>query len=316
MTNSTTRTTIIGTHSGIFHADEVVACSIFRLAWGSGVTVVRSRDPAVLRTADVLVDVGLTHNGVDRFDHHQRGGVVVEGRQMASAGLVWNAYSFMAIRAHLEPYEGQPETYAKELAKITEEDVRRVHSMIDEKIMQGVDDVDLAGGRRFGPEEQEVPTVHLSHLVSSFNPPAAEPLTEETRARLSDVQFEAALSVATSFLSREITTAIWTVLEEKKLLELEIGEDGIVVLPEFTPWQGVFTEETHPQLRRVVFPALGGGYRVQQTPWAELLPAEWRGLEKGALRTLTGLEGVVFVHPNGFIGGADTLDDAMAMARA
>jgi uncharacterized UPF0160 family protein len=54
----------------------------------------RSRDPAVLDTCDIVVDVGGVYDeAVQRFDHHQRGFQENFGRgfvtKLSSAGLVY-----------------------------------------------------------------------------------------------------------------------------------------------------------------------------------------------------------------------------------
>jgi uncharacterized UPF0160 family protein len=45
------------------------------------------------------------------------------------------------------------------------------------------------------------------------------------------------------------------------------------------------------------------------------LPAAWRGLRGAELDAVTGVEGGVFVHASGFIGGHSTYDGALALAR-
>lgn len=64
---------IIATHNGKFHADEVFAVSLLkRLDRFADAEVVRTRDPEVLKTADVVVDVGGQYDpATHRYDHHQ-----------------------------------------------------------------------------------------------------------------------------------------------------------------------------------------------------------------------------------------------------
>ena len=45
------------------------------------------------------------------------------------------------------------------------------------------------------------------------------------------------------------------------------------------------------------------------------LPAAWRGLRDAELSAVSGIPGLVFVHASGFIGGADTQEAAVKMAR-
>lgn len=46
------------------------------------------------------------------------------------------------------------------------------------------------------------------------------------------------------------------------------------------------------------------------------LPLPWRGLRDDELSRESGIPGCVFVHMSGFIGGNQTYDGALAMARA
>ena len=45
------------------------------------------------------------------------------------------------------------------------------------------------------------------------------------------------------------------------------------------------------------------------------LPSDWRGLRDDKLSEVSGIEGCVFTHASGFIGGNHTYQGALAMAR-
>lgn len=45
------------------------------------------------------------------------------------------------------------------------------------------------------------------------------------------------------------------------------------------------------------------------------LPREWQGLRDKELSDKSGIPGCVFVHANGFIGGNETYDGVLAMAK-
>ncbi len=73
----------------------------------------------------------------------------------------------------------------------------------------------------------------------------------------------------------------------------------------------------------VLYPGEGGSWRVQCVPVREgsfesrrPLPEPLRGLRDDALSARAGIEGGIFVHATGFIGGMRTLDAALALARA
>ena len=69
--------TVIGTHSGAFQADEALGVWLLRRLdrfGGLAATVVRSRDMKVLEGLPIVIDVGgiYSHDAL-RYDHHQRG---------------------------------------------------------------------------------------------------------------------------------------------------------------------------------------------------------------------------------------------------
>ena len=63
----------IATHSGSFHCDEALGCWLLQHTDKfKSAEIIRSRDPAVLATADIVIDVGGVYDEATlRFDHHQ-----------------------------------------------------------------------------------------------------------------------------------------------------------------------------------------------------------------------------------------------------
>lgn len=61
----------VGTHDGVFHADEVFAIAF--LKWiGYDFRVIRTREKEILSQCDILIDVGGVHDPENgKFDHHQ-----------------------------------------------------------------------------------------------------------------------------------------------------------------------------------------------------------------------------------------------------
>lgn len=64
----------IGTHDGVFHCDEVLACYMLKcLPEYKNAEIVRTRDRDILNQCDIVVDVGAVFAHVEkRYDHHQR----------------------------------------------------------------------------------------------------------------------------------------------------------------------------------------------------------------------------------------------------
>ncbi|KAK6416919.1 hypothetical protein LTR95_017400, partial [Oleoguttula sp. CCFEE 5521] len=96
MSNSSYPPTI-GTHNGHFHADEALAVYLLRLLpTYTNANLVRTRDPSLLQTCDVVCDVGGVHDhSAARYDHHQREFTATfpdRHTKLSSAGLVWMHY--------------------------------------------------------------------------------------------------------------------------------------------------------------------------------------------------------------------------------
>lgn len=62
----------IGTHDGRFHCDEILACAMLSnyVQKFKGAKIVRSRDPKIWDTCDILVDVGGKYEPPRILDHH------------------------------------------------------------------------------------------------------------------------------------------------------------------------------------------------------------------------------------------------------
>ena len=89
---------VIVTHSGSFHTDDVFAAATLTL-WldqqGERYTIIRSREPQVIATADYVFDVGGEYDHArGRYDHHQPEGAGEHDNGIAYAafGLVWKHY--------------------------------------------------------------------------------------------------------------------------------------------------------------------------------------------------------------------------------
>ena len=73
------------THSGKFHADDVLAWAMLSLFLEQKCTLIRTRDPEILQRADIVFDVGGEYNVQNkRFDHHQND---YQG-PLSSAGMI------------------------------------------------------------------------------------------------------------------------------------------------------------------------------------------------------------------------------------
>jgi len=91
---------IIGTHSGVFHCDEALACSLLKYSNDfKDSVIIRSRNTEIHDAVDILVDVGSVFDPDNyRFDHHQRGFDQYFNHEkhpevkMSSAGLIYKYF--------------------------------------------------------------------------------------------------------------------------------------------------------------------------------------------------------------------------------
>jgi uncharacterized UPF0160 family protein len=187
---------------------------------------------------------------------------------------------------------------------------------VDQDLIAGIDAVDNGA---FPGVDYPAKSASISNLISGFNP-------DWDSEQNPDDAFLEAVSFAQGVLARAIASAE-SKARAKALVDEAIAtsEDQIIVLPQFAPWQEyVLTSEDSKAADAlyVVFPSNRGGYNVQAIPDAigsfgnrKPLPEAWRGVPANDLQAVSGVADAKFCHKGGFIGGADSLNGAMAMAR-
>ncbi|MBQ1387866.1 MYG1 family protein [Candidatus Saccharibacteria bacterium] len=274
------------THGGVFHGDEVIATAILS-ALGP---VALNRTFCVPENTNAFVyDIG-----GGQYDHHQRGGngSRENGVPYSSAGLIWRDFGRKLVSCE------------------------QAWAFVDQELIAGIDAADngvLPG------IDYPVKPASLYGLVSGFNP------SWDSKAQ-SDEAFLEAVAFAQGVLARAIASAE-SKARAKALVDaaIEASEDQIIVLPRYAPWQEYVLASENPKAADalyVVFPGSRGGYNVQAIPDAigsygnrKPLPESWRGVPANDLQTASGVADANFCHKGGFIGGADSLNGALAMAR-
>jgi len=99
----------------------------------------------------------------------------------------------------------------------------------------------------------------------------------------------------------------------------------IILLDQFCPWKDHLYDIEHemnlkPVIIYVLFQDSNKSWRVQCVPQSEgsfenRLSILWKGLRDQELSTASGIEGGIFVHATGFIGGNKTKEGALQMAQ-
>ncbi|XP_058717179.1 MYG1 exonuclease [Poecile atricapillus] len=316
----------IGTHDGTFHCDEALACFLLRLLPRyRDAEIVRTRDPQRLAACDVVVDVGGEYDpGRHRYDHHQRSFTESMrslrpdkpwSTKLSSAGLVYCHFGSQILAGLL----GQPEDGPV---------VTALYDKLYENFVEEVDAMDNGIAPAAGEPRYALSTT-LSARVGHLNPRWNDP-DQDTEAG-----FRRAMELAGSeFLQRlDFYHRAWlparALVEEAVRHRFEVDASGQVL--ELSqggcPWkEHLFQLERElalpKPLQLVLFPDRGGQWRVQSVPTAPHsfqsrlpLPEAWRGLRDEALSELAGIHGCIFVHASGFIGGNQTREGALEMAR-
>ncbi|KAJ7487630.1 GAMM1 protein [Mycena galericulata] len=321
---------VIGTHNGTFHCDEALAVFLLRQTAtyrDSGKELVkRTRDPAVLETCDIVVDVGAVYDEAKQlFDHHQRGFTEVFGHgfetKLSSAGLVYKHFGKEVIANKTQLPADDPKVNTLWL-KMYKEFIEAIDA-IDNGISQYPSDVKPKYKSR----------TDLSSRVGTLNPAWNQPSSPQVY----DAQFvKASLLTGEEFLGKlSFYADAWLPARDLLIASIESSKQidptgKILVFEQFLPWKehlfDLEAESGVPESDKAiyaVYPDDGGSWRVQAVPVSsesfdsrKALPEAWRGLRDDTLSAASGIEGCVFVHASGFIGGNKTKEGALQLAKA
>ena len=286
----------IVTHSGTFHADDVFAYSVLRDALDA-FEFVRTRDMALIDSADIVFDVGGIYDPIKgRYDHHMRDLPRREdGTPYSSVGLIWRDYGRRAL-ARLVPGMG-------------EDVLESVRQDIDATFILAIDQADN-GVATAGPS-------HLALLVEAFNP------TWDSGQSYDDAFLEAA-----DFARGILVRACRQAHAEAQALSLVMtaarrAQDArVIVLDRKLPWEKAVFEGGLNDLLFVIYPNedLTAWYCRTIPPEPNsfgqrlALPEAWRGLQETEFSEAAGIEDGVFCHPGGFICGARSQEPALRLA--
>ncbi|KAI0681814.1 GAMM1 protein [Cytidiella melzeri] len=320
-------TKFIGTHNGTFHCDEALAVYLLRLTEAyADADLKRSRDPAVLDTCTIVVDVGGVYDeSKQRFDHHQRGFTEVFGHgfdtKLSSAGLVYKHFGREIIARSLK-------------TTLDDQRVDVLWLKLYKEFIEAIDGID--NGISQYPSDIK-PRYRLRTDVSArvgFLNPA---WNQSFDPQIVDAQFlKASKLVGDEFMERlEYYANAWLPARDLVAAALknrtQAEPDGKIILFEsYAPWkehlfelEGELHIATPEQPIYVIYPdETAGQWRVQAVPVSpesfesrKALPEAWRGLRDEELSKVAGVDGCVFIHASGFIGGNKTRDGALALAK-
>lgn len=282
------------THAGLFHADDVLATVILKKVFGN-LSVCRTfKVPENGISDDAIVyDIGF-----GKYDHHQKGGngSRENGVPYAAVGLIWKDFGPKLVANTCNP--------------------NFVWTLIDRDLIQGVDAIDNG---KMPKADYPAQVMSFSQTISVFNPNWDSNMSAD-EAFIKAVEF--AEIVFNNVFEHAVSKAKAQSIVDKTI---DYAEEHIMVLEQFVPWQEfLFASESDKadDIQFVVFPSNRGGFNWQCVPdelggfgQRKSVPTEWKGLRDLELQEVTDVKTATFCHPAGFIGGAETLEDAIALAR-
>ena len=276
------------THNGNFHADDVFSIAVLKHVYPS-FNLVRTRDKALMDSADIVIDVGGQYDpDAGRFVHHQRGGAGERenGIPYSSFGLVWQKYGLALC-----------------------DNNQAVADRVDAGLVSTIDAIDC------GHVEGVQQGISLSQTISMYNP------TWEESPEF-DKCFDEAVEFASRMLTRFIASASGSVNAKAIVAKaIESAEDPrVIVLEKYTPWKKTVHILSSEALY-MVYPSHSGQWILQTVPVEpgsfedrKSLPKAWAGLSDEDFQAKTGLDDAVFCHNGLFIAGTKSFESTMKLA--
>jgi len=321
---------VIGTHDGKFHCDEVLACALLKLLPEYSTAVIkRTRDQTILDTCDVVVDVGGKFDPeTHRYDHHQR--TFQESFSSLKSGYPWTTRLSSAGLVYL--HFGQEILSHVMNMPVDSELVRETFHKVYEGFIEEVDAIDNGISTHDGLARYKVTTT-VSSRVGNLNPAWNEEKEVDVMTRFN----QAMEMLKTEFLDKVnyFSKRWWPARElvveainnrfkidpSGKIMELSTG--GCPWKEHLFPLEKKLgLDDPEKQLIYVIYEDMNKSWRIQGVPPASQsfdlrcgLPEAWRGYRDKELDTVSGIEGCIFVHASGFIGGNATREGAIKMAQ-
>lgn len=336
----------IGTHSGSFHADESLAVYMLRLLPKfKDAQVIRSRDNDVLEQCNIIVDVTGKYDGVKHFDHHQREFKDTFDNdkfktRLSSAGLVYKHFGKEIISTILGERDIESPVVSASYQRVYTHFIEAIDANdngINEYDPAVIDAVNKDSTNEYILKPRFINhTISLPSVVSRLNPLQDELTPIDNDREKVNKLYDEKFHKASNFMGEAFVGMVMSIGKDwfpAKQIVLEAYQNRpketpqILIIDGYTPWKshlydleeelGVADEE---KVLYVLFPSQDS-WRVAAVSISpssfvsrKALPESWRGFRDEELSKISGIDGCVFVHASGFIGGNKTKEGALAMA--
>ena len=290
------------THSGGFHADELLSSVILtRLFPQAELIRTRDNDWVTPSSDKIIYDVGRDYNAEAQiFDHHQRPNPLREDEQpYSSFGLIWAHYG----RAYLAAMD------------VPAENIEAIHDKFDSKFVLPIDLLD--NGAMEPSVAGPLSILTLPALLGSL-----KPVFDDTSVTADDDAFMAALPIARSFIEASIGNFAAKARAQGLVLEAieKAGASPILELPMGMPYRSALENSKADHILFVIYPRGDdwtlNGIKLSNNTFEQRadLPISWAGLRDAALENASGVKGAKFCHNARFIAIASNRDAILEMA--
>lgn len=291
---------LVGTHDGVWHADELIAIALLqeylRCFYDDmySVDIVRTRDEEILNKCSFVFDVGGKDSIGEKqicLDHH--GEVEMKSYDNGILYATCGKVAELLLQDWAVPKINNLGLYA----------------------VQSRDNGQKTAGE-INCRELPNPFTFVTKTNVLWN-------DEETNR---DSRFKKTLKMVRTIL-RYVLDEIKAMKAGDSLVKEEIEKlnirEKILVLPTFVKgWQKMVCKanERKNNIKLVIYPAITEGYSIESPPSKKgdkemRMPENWWGKEKAELAKITGLKSARFCHRNGFMSGFNDLEEAKKAAR-
>ena len=288
------------THSGGFHADEVLS-SVILTRLHPQARILRTRDADWITPAEgrIIYDVGRDFDAARMiFDHHQKSPPLRDdGQPYSSFGLIWRQFGRDYLAA----------------LQVPASDVDAIHAGIDADLVLPIDLVDNGALSPTGP----LADLSLPMLLESL-----KPVFDDRSPDADDRAFAGAVTIARAFVEAAVARKAAKHRAEAVVMAAiaAAGDGRVLELPMGMPFRSAITAAGADHLLFVIHP--------RETDWALTgirrdadgfalradLPEAWAGLTDAAFEAASGVPGARFCHNARFIAVAADREAALRLA--
>ncbi|CAD7934680.1 unnamed protein product [Amoebophrya sp. A120] len=340
------------THHGGFHCDEALALAMLKmLPEYEKLPIVRTRDPEIIKKAQLVVDVGGVYShDLNKYDHHMGDFTTTfspkhKVTKLSSAGLVYLHFARKLMALFIE--KSHDKDSSGEKPEITDILINKLYR----NFIEEVDAID--NGVEMSEHMKYRIGTGLGSRIKRLNPSWRQ---ENVSSETENYQFKKAMMVCGEEWFYQVQSLLVEWYPARKIVadacasacpeyytsshpagtqngHLKLDADSrTLILPRCCPWQEHLLDIEHElniasdkdkQILYCIFPdSRSGSFRIQAVPKIrgsfenrKPLPKPWRGVRDDELSGVAGIPGCVFTHASGFIGGNQTLEGAKEMAR-